>query len=368
MQSRTFIALLPLLVLLSFGCSPSAPSSAADPVIPAPTVAITLTEDLRLGVYDPLFGNVGTVVADDAGVMYVADRTDESALFRFSPSGEPDGLLGGSGEGPGEYQGVGSVITSPDSIVVFDYRRDVLHVYGSNGVYRRTSARIESPTLTSVSVIGRIPTGYLVAQRTSYSTGMERGTDPDNAYRLMSPNGVLGDTVWTSRPSEALVYATENMVSMMTRPFGRNTYCAAIQESLYCAWSARLQIDGVTVAGDTLPPLVVEYTPIPVSAAEKAKERENVADIFQDQLVVPDTRPALDGLVSDDRGRLWAKVRLTTDDDVTNYWIIDPSDRSVVSAHIDANVTVRSVKDGRVYGVLYSPGGEQFVVRYEISE
>jgi hypothetical protein len=337
-------------------------------VIDPPTRQITLEEDLRLGVDEPLFGYVGSVEADAAGVIYVAEGRDPANIYRFDPSGALVGNLGSMGEGPGEYQGLGIIMLGRDSIVVWDSRVDRMITYEADGSHRRTGPRISTGNPTSVSILGKTDGGYFAVETPYFTTGMTNDDVGDVSYRMLYPDGSVGDVLWTSGLSEYLLWSEANSMSVSSRPFGRRTTCAALADQFYCAWTESLELHGFTASGDTLPPFRIQYTPIPVTAAERQEAVARVSDIFIDQLSIPDTQPALDGMTADDRGRLWLKVRLEPGDEVANYWVFDPADGSIVSTRVEGNVTIRSVRDGHAYAVLLTPEGESLVVRYRILE
>lgn len=336
-------------------------------VVDPPVASITLTEDLRLGIDDPLFAYVADVEADANGFIYVVDPRTPANIYRFDDSGAHVGDLGAMGEGPGEYRRPTNLILDGDSIIVWDSNRSHFITYGDDGSHRSTGERVTTDALTSVRIIRKAEGGFFVVETPYFYTGMtDRKVGPEY-YRMLFHDGTMGDALWSSAVSEYLLYSDANTVSVDSPPFGRETLCAGFTDRLYCAWTESLELHGFTATGDTLPPVRIRYTPIPVTSAERQEAIAGVEERFQDQLSVADTRPALDGMASDDRGRLWLKVRLEASDDVSNFWIFNPDDRSIVSARVDGNVTIRSIRDGAVYATLETPEGVTLVVRYRIA-
>jgi len=365
--NSVFAALMAIAALAS-GCR-SADVPPDTGVIPAPTGSITLEEDLLLGTDDPLFASIGDVAADADGNIYVAEARDPTNIYKFDRSGMLVGTVGAMGEGPGEYERPSDIMIDGDSIVVWDNGSDDLTVYESDGTYRRSGMTVSTENPRSPGILGKFDGGYFLRETPYISTSMTEEEMAENVLlRALHDDGSVGDVIWASPRAEYMYHSDENYLMGWSRPFGRSTKCTSFADRFYCAWSESLDIRGFTAAGDTLPPIRIAFTPLPVTAAERQQERENAHEFFVDRLNIPDTRPALDDMIADDRGRLWLKVRLDRGDDVTNYWIVDPADRSIVATTLTGNVRVISVHDGLAYGSLSIPDGAGLVVRYRIEE
>ena len=337
-------------------------------IIPAPTAQISLEEDLRLGTDDPLFASVGDMKADADGRIYVADVRDPSNIYKFTPDGELIGTVGGHGEGPGEYRYPSPVMPGPDSLVVWDSYSDHFVVYEPDGTFRRSSERFTTDNPTSLNMIGQFGGGYFVSETPYFTPGIQEEDVGEVMYRIINGEGALGDVFWSSGMSEFLIHSTSNSIMVSSQPFGRRTACTSARDRLYCVWTEAVEIHGFTADGDTLPPLRVTYDPLPISASARQEALDGVRDEFRDTVTLPDTHPALSNVTGDDRGRLWLRMRITEDDEVTDYWIVDPSDRSVVSTRVDGNMSLTSVEGGFAYGRLTTPEGEILAVRYRIGE
>lgn len=356
-----------LVALTAVGCGSADEPSASD-AIPAPTVEITLEEDLRLGTDDPLFGYIGDVKADEAGNVFIVESPNPANVYKFSPNGELLTKIGAQGEGPGEYRYPSPIIIRPDSLVIWDAYNNKFLVYEPDGTPRHTGDRMVAGDRTFLSVEGEFEGEYFMVESPYFMPGKQDEEQGEVKYRILDSNLVLGEPLWSAKMQEFLVNSTPNMISVMQRPFGRATLCANTLDRFYCTWSESIVLSGFTADGDTLPPLSVEYEPVAISASAGQEAIEDVDEDFRSRVVLPKTHPALSGVTGDDRGLLWIKVFTSEDESQTDYWIVDTAARSVVSAHVDDNMEILSVKDNHAYARLTTPEGELLVVRYRIHE
>ena len=140
-RSSARIFLLILLVGLVGVCTSEAPSTEGSSgrwnIEESPSVAIgasPATPGAALHqVHDAVRLPDGSIVVADGGL-------GAARVARFGPDGGFEDLLGGSGDGPGEFQWITSLgYLRGDSLFVFDAQAQRLTILGTGGAVRRTS-------------------------------------------------------------------------------------------------------------------------------------------------------------------------------------------------------------------------------------
>jgi hypothetical protein len=137
LMKRTFLLLCLSLVLIFSACSKAPESTARVEVIDGieyvrnvglpvhPDISLSLEEELAIGGEDedgnPVLYQAGEFIVDDSGNIYVIDHQDHNIKV-FDPQGNFKQTIGGQGEGPGEFQYLGTISFLPDGrLMVLDY-------------------------------------------------------------------------------------------------------------------------------------------------------------------------------------------------------------------------------------------------------
>ena len=155
-------------------------------------VAATIGSTGVEGTDEYIFADVRSVAADEAGLIYVADRIPPSVRV-YGPEGDFIAWVGREGEGPGEFT------AWPGDILADDGR---IHVRGERVTVFGASAASEYPD--SVLTTWRIPPySNLDSRRARFDAGIYyypqytfRQDEPGQYYYMkFGAEGFLGDTV-----------------------------------------------------------------------------------------------------------------------------------------------------------------------------
>lgn len=214
-----FLGLAPLLFSGCAGSSdrPGAPAAVADtvdgiprltwPEEPAPDLAWTLDTVLVIGGFeqeasDYQFDQVGPggVAGDHAGRLFVLDGAGQRVLG-YGRGGEPIGVWGREGGGPGEFASPSGLAVGPgDSLWVVDRgnRRVTLFPPEPDGTPGEIALSEETSGLGGELAVG--PAGvYGVSMIFSFSPGEDVDYPPRRLIYLPRDAGT-GDTIWTAPP------------------------------------------------------------------------------------------------------------------------------------------------------------------------
>ena len=139
-----------LLCALAFACLPPHHLPAQDTVVvradnpPVWGPSPRLVEEFRIGGVDDevaSFGHVVGVAVDGGGVIWVADGR-AAEVRRFGPDGRFLGIVGGKGDGPGEFRGISGIKRRPDGrVVVWDAHGGRFSFFSEDGAFVGSAAR-----------------------------------------------------------------------------------------------------------------------------------------------------------------------------------------------------------------------------------
>lgn len=352
------------LIVLVAGCGSGGARPGAEGVLPSPSESIEVVEELAIGSGDLFFSIVPAIAVGDDGEIFVVEGRAPSQVYRFNANGDSVGVVGRSGEGPGEYQRAAYLRVWPDSIVVFDGRTSVFNTYNSDGTARRKGERISDGSLF-FSPVGFTGAELVVQGSQPFTPDGTDAAESMTTFGVYDSPGKLRDTLWARPAPEGLVVRTSNSVTVYSKPYGRNYRAAVSGDTLYVVWTGEVRVHALTLSGETLGSIGVEYDPVPLTADQRAGAFERLPEDFRPLLVLDETHPAIEGLVADDQGRVWLKIRKDLSDD-SHYWVINPVRQEVVSVTFGPRFSLYVVKDGKAYGVQRTEDGEPLVVRYRI--
>lgn len=286
---------------------------------PAPA---TLEEDLSIGVVDGddayMFGRVRSLWATDEQI-YVVDN-QAPALRVFDQQGRHLRDLGQQGQGPGEYERPGAVVTLPDgTVVVEDSRDNRLTFYSRDGAVLRTW----TPEERFISDLYVLNDGSLLVRRADPPSEEQPSRGMLNLeYGLAEvlPSGELGEPRYPpdfAYEAPAIIVETASSVmafsgSFLFAPFVR--WDVAPSGSIVAGLSNQYRFEIHSLDGEVT---VVEryWDPVPVPpnhakyliARIEAQSRQMVPDWTYDGDAPATTKPAYSNLVVDRDNRIWVE-------------------------------------------------------------
>lgn len=276
------------------------------------TLVVGETADLTEG--SPAeFGRVRSVMADDAGRMYVADA-HALEIRVFEEDGGFVGALGGKGAGPGEIAGLhGTAWLAPDTIVVVDYGNARLSLLGRDGRHLG-----QWPWMRATGSIRFFSTG---APGEVYAYGIRplRNGGGQGAEPVWVRYGLAGavDSVAVPQPTARLpgtsMICRGEGIGFFTNPYGEHFLSApGSAAERVVAYSSDYRLAFLDPAGDTVRILTRDAEQVPVSDDDWAEAAQSYAE-FQRQwrgadcdgdIRRPRYRPLLRDLSFDHDGRL----------------------------------------------------------------
>ena len=268
------------------------------------------------------------------GAIVVADNGSATIRF-FDPSGIFIRLVGGRGEGPGEYQQIGLLGRyGADSLVVWDGALRRMTVLDAQGSYVRTLVPqgfgdrfvYFQHSFGDGSVLGRIDAGLSPDQ-------MPEGIfEATTTYVRLHATGQI-DTVGEFFGNQAFVTPDHSLTNM---PFGRSGVVAAAASGFFFSTNDRYELRHYTSTGDLIGILRFPEESRPLTTTEieefvqadlerfddPAALRKRMA--FWEAVPYPEALPAFAELRVDAVGNVWAADYRLTPAEPFRWTIITP--------------------------------------------
>ena len=307
-------------------------------VVDTPSVDIGGRADSS--VYD-LFQVVGALRLKD-GRIVIADGGTQQLRF-FAADGTHLHTVGGVGEGPGEFTGLGLLVAGPgETLLAFDYRQLRISRFDGDGIFlvAFSLAGVDQATL---QMIGVLDDGTVVSRT---GGAFAPGSKPDGLSRDSAlyvfhelPIAELDTLGWL--PSvEVVVKNAGGAVSMRSLPFGKHTTVVVHGARVFVGTADTYSISEFDASGVLRTVIRRPYQPIPVSPGMietyKRRERDNMAtqgnlppnframlEAMIDEMPYPDVHPPYQDFIVDHGGNVWVLDPMAEFDGAPTYQVFD---------------------------------------------
>lgn len=337
---------------------------------PTPTVRIGDESDPS-----QTFSNVAGVRWIGSGELVVADG-GSNELRLFTPDGRLRKVLGGRGDGPGEFRELSATGPGPDGTLwAFDFAlRRVTWLSASGELVRVSPLPAEPPVLHAVGALDdrRLVLRQLWGTPSGPRTlGLAR--DPA-AWVTVDPDGLTLDTLFLA-PGRLVAVTQEGGRAVMNTPlFTRTAEGTARGERIVIGTQDGLRFDEWTADGAWTTSIRLPEPDLAVDAEalERALERR-LEDVTRGErarletalraLPRPERRPAHGRLLLDSTGALWIEHW----DASGRWWIVDPEGRWLGELELPAGLQLSDANADAVVGVQRDGLGVESVVVYPLT-
>lgn len=356
---------------------------------------VSLARDL---VVDGEFGFVSALAADQRGHVYVADAMAQQ-LHVFDAQGRRLPALGRRGSGPGEFQGVVSVVAGRgDTLFTFDVslQRITAFAPGERRVAYSVTVPVSGGERGSYQLLVPDEGAFLLPFASPRGPGEAQA--PTVSLRSIGHDGRVGGGALSRTPDrEALEVVRGTQRSVGPLPYGRAPGFAVHGGRVYHGWSGSGDIPFFDTRGRRLGTLRTRagstqlerghLRALVESYPAGDQRRQDVSDAIRERRI-PAQRPVWKQILADDAGRLWVSV--VTDDDVvvfndavgfsyasyanlgqggagsTPWWVFSADGTRRAIYLLPNNVRLHQVSGGRAYGVEVDADGVQRLVRFVV--
>ncbi|MBB4639274.1 6-bladed beta-propeller [Longimicrobium terrae] len=311
--------------------------------------------------------------ATRSGNTVVVGDARANRVSIFSADGKLVRTIGRAGQGPGEFQYVGWVGMTADSILAWDPLLGRLSVFSADGQLRREATVSLAGFLPSIH--GRFADGSMLVSVPPLTgkAPVARGRPWRDTvmYVRVAASGQVLDTVGRFPGMEQYESPSPDKRTFrtMSAPFGRWTYATVSGNRFFVATGDAYRVDGYTPDGR--PDLVVQRAAaeLPVTREEREAYTRLVANAAGargaeaarelETAPFPRAIPPTGAVLSDSEGRLWVQdARRTADKARGSRWsVFDAGGKWIARAEGPPRFTVHQIGPDWVLGQLYDEDG-----------
>ncbi|REL38029.1 6-bladed beta-propeller [Rhodohalobacter sp. SW132] len=274
---------------------------------------------------DMAFRYIRSMKIDDNGNVLVTDPT-QPVVFTFDAEGNLIQKIGNNGQGPEEFQNVGSIILAQNSLLVTDGISLKIEVFDyRNEMYEH--ARTINVTKQNLlgNLLGLTEEGILIKNDILLSpSGMNNSSETPISF-ISRDGDILQDTLFKV-PIHEFVVDDSQIPFVAGRIFGNTKQLAFDRESkVYSLWTENLDINYFTLDGEKHEAFSYSLQPVAITNAEQdsaLNQWQNPQRTIMRQHM-PDVKPVASKLVVDDQQRIW--VELLSDELDHGWFAFTPS-------------------------------------------
>jgi hypothetical protein len=274
---------------------------------------------------DVAFRYIRSLQMDDYGNVLVTDPTQQT-VFMFDNEGNLIQKIGTNGQGPGEFQSIGSILIENDSLFVSDGRSLKIEVFEyRDSTYNHVRTVKFENQLFLGDLLGLTEQGILIKNGIMLSPFGENNPT-DTPISLIGLDGdVLRDTLF-SVPLHEFVVDNSTVPFVAGKIFGNTSQLAFdSRNKIYSLWSETLNLDYFTLDGEKNNAFSHTLQPVAINKAEQdsaLNQWENPQRTIMSQNM-PDVKPIASNLMVDDQHRIW--IELLTEELEHGWYAFSPS-------------------------------------------
>ncbi len=320
------------------------------------------------------FGSVTSVLLDDSGYVYVADRQAQQIQV-FGLDGEYRRTIGRLGSGPGEFRDLVSIAWVGDTLAGLDWRNARIGLFDRagewHGLWRSQSftgadVRLYRTSAMHINaLVARRAGDNLEVVYVEYSASGPGDSVPTPKYEMTVPRGPLCRLV------------DNGGISSFDIPFGsRFMHSPAPDGTVATVITSQYRIAFLAATGDTVRVVEREYVNLPITEPEwedgtayfrEARETWARGSSCEPKAMErPEAKPAIRSFMFDPDGRMWVE---SYSDSGFAFDVFDDSGRLQASVPVPPrHVRVEPyVRNGRLVLVQRDTLDVQYVKVFEIA-
>jgi hypothetical protein len=323
--------------------------------------------------------DVGGAVRLSTGVIVVADGGLRSArLSAFSADGAPLGVIGGSGDGPGEFRFITHLEAGPDdSIYAFDQSHQRLTVFTGTGRRARTAQFVPGSGGTGgdgLRVVSRLPDAVWVGRGVESPVWGEPSRILRDTIALGTMDGVLADFQLIARLPGAMsaTFERDGRRVLTTPLFTPSARVATWGSCLFAASGEDATIsifasDGApvaTIAGPGAPrPVTQEHADslLAVRLRGAPAEQEPMARLSVDAVPRTPHLPFYAQMVVDEWGQVWLEEYVPPGDWRPQWYVVSQGGAVLGKVTLPRSMRVFSIGDEGILGTTSGQFDEDIV-------
>jgi hypothetical protein len=300
-----------------------------------------LTIGQETGGKEYAFSEIGNVIVDDEGKIYVSDWK-ESHVKVFDKNGRYIKTIGRMGQGPGEFDKIsGMQIIHKRELAIFDGNSRRMSFFSLEGEFLRSLSTDKIPAIT-LKVDSK---GNLVA-----STHRLENNQAITELKNYDHNQNYIKTLFTSEPAH---------IFNPFLPFAH--WILDENGSMYFSYNKNYEIEIYSPEWVLIKKIIKDYVPVQITNEEKRKNMKNYP--YSENVRIPKFHPAFSRFTLDDEYNIFVQTwERTKDGEVPYYDVFDSQGRYIIK--IPLKWPPRIWKGHKLYTIEENEEGLQVVKRY----
>jgi hypothetical protein len=369
-----------------------------------PASEIEFNQEVIFGDTDEvLLGSFTKVAVDDSGRVYMADR-DQITVHVFKTNGNYLTSLGNQGKGPGEFMAVTPYTTIAlhsnrfyitdlaDAHLQFSYR---MHEFSLEYLSFSRTIDLYAVNKEEFEVLeGYYPNKIYPLNNGTFMVSYHRSPNEYRAeestiyYVIQDSNGtIISGPVLKQKDLTNLVTEVTDTefpyTAIHSFPFhGKSLLTVSRDNHLYAVnHSEEFEIDIYTTQGEHIRKIEHSFENIPLNRNKildyykKTNYGHGLGDgvalkMIREAENLPETWPAIESMISDDKNRLWVST-IVEDFDIYEWWVLEETGELITKFEWPRDEPIEVVRNGNIYTrKTDDETGLQQIVKYrfEINE
>jgi hypothetical protein len=315
------------------------------------------------------------VDVDSRGLVYIADVSE---VVVFGPDGRVQRRVGREGDGPGEFRSFAALSILPgDSLFVYDTELRRATVFRPHSAEVAYTFRLGGEDYAFPSLLRPVGGTRTLVGLFRTAMGDPRGAETQrrDVVRVYNADGSLRrDSVLTLPEPERLEMDADQVHGFFFPRFARRELVDVGPDGrVYSAWSDAPRVEVYDVDGRPAGTFTarVDARPLPLTEGDlDSAATLMIQPPFTRGAIVQALRerwstwPLLEGLLVDDRSRVWLKQR--TGPAATTWMAFLQTGERVGSVSLPANVHPRLIRGDRVYAAVVDEVDVPTLVVYQL--
>ncbi len=322
---------------------------------------------------DQVIGRISGITVDENRRIYLADD-DNKTIHVFDEQGKRITSIGRDGRGPGEFGQIMHLRNDNRHLYASDLSQMRIHIFSIPGWQHVKTINLFDERPDIAELRRTQPGNYFLRNDGTFLVAFAENINPMaindplfQFYYMVNTDGkIISDRIVRQKTVEFIGGIGSGL---FPSPFSTRTLVAvSTNGSVYTAESDRFFIKIHDEEGNYEKAI---YYPYSNAALNLEKLLQNYSDPGRRQMIrntdVPNTWPALDRLMADDRGRIWAAA-ITDHPDVHEWWVLSPKGDFLSRFTWPREKAIQKIKGDYLYTLeTNAETGEEFIVKYEIS-
>lgn len=368
-----------------------------------------LGPELRMGSLDDpdyAFRRVAGISVSPGGRVF-SQHSGEMAIRRWSAEGLPDGTIGREGEGPGEFQAVGSMGFFGDTLWVMDRRQSRISYFDADGALLGSASPLvdlgsrDTPYQSPPRPNHPLRNGNLVGSAPAWSSAVAEGNLTETPWVQMDSEGGVLNTIWTQE------YRTRDVLALLreggggtfgNQPFGDQPLIGSdyidgavlvVDRRVYTGeGEATIEVRKIDIAtGDTIFSRPLAYAPRRLTSVEADSTIDAMAenmhpfmgrsdpgltlaslrDDIAAAMFLPEYVPGFRAMFTAEDGRIFLQS-FDSGEDASEWLILDSAADVVGRIEVPTGVRILRIQGDELWGVETDELDVNYIVKYLIVE